>query len=474
MLSSDSYYDAMLDIMYSLLNSHTWENEEGAISRLELPFFPEQCITKLVVSVRKIFESEENLMHISSPITIVGDLHGNIIDFLKILKTHGAPPWTRYLFLGDLVDRGEFSVETITFIYLLKVKYPQDVFIIRGNHEVDAVCSKYGFKSEIIKKYNSEKLYQTFINTFNYTPMAALIDSRILCIHGGIGPSVKTMNDIANIKRPISMITKNTPAYDLLWSDPYEDAIIFERNPRGFGHLFGKKHLIDFELKNALSLVVRGHEVATNGIYYGYDGKLVTVFSSSDYCHLNNDSGVLKILESGATEVFTYKPLPKKICSSDVDFLGITEAELEKHQIHSDNVQNVKPQDDFNFTVPNQYIKCLHAKMKAEKLKQFIENEHSKASISLKSTHKKGNNMLFPNDAADLAPKRKIHHFDTPQGISDDASVVSIRRKMSGRKKKKPAKKRRCSSANVPKKKKTMKRSLSPLQKKIENVFKNF
>ena len=202
----------------------------------------------------------------------------------------------------------------------MKICYPNDVFILRGNHEVRGVCLKFGFKNEVKKKYPDGEIFEDFCETFKFTPFAALIDSHILCIHGGIGPLVKSIKSIASIVRPVGKIKKKQAPYDVLWSDPSDSTEEYEKSPRGYGHLFGYNHCIEFEKNNGLSLIIRGHEVAINGVNYGFSGRVLTVFSASNYCGMGNDGGVVEVFPGSRIRGHTHRAYPTILRAQDVVF----------------------------------------------------------------------------------------------------------------------------------------------------------
>lgn len=212
-------------------------------SVLRIPIIPPTIVQKLCESVKKIFESENILLRLKGQMIIVGDLHGHIMDLFRIIKRFGLPPRTRYLFLGDIVDRGEFSLETIIFIYAMKALFPNEIYIIRGNHEFEEVCSLSGFLDDISATYKSKDLFSFFIESFDVMPIAAVINDSILCVHAGIGPNINSINNIIEeetqnnvqsidfnsekqnlnnkIQRPIHDFSNDIIA-SLMWSDPTE------------------------------------------------------------------------------------------------------------------------------------------------------------------------------------------------------------------------------------------------------------
>ena len=172
----------------------------------------------LIASTIEIFSDQPCLLEVEAPIKIVGDIHGQYSDLLKIFELEGFPPDSSYLFLGDYVDRGKFSFEWIWLLIAYKIKYPENVFLLRGNHEWASINRIYGFYDELKKRYNV-KLWKRFSELFNMMPIAAVIENSIFCVHGGLSPELTSIDQIRNIIRPTDV-----PDYglltDLLWSNP--------------------------------------------------------------------------------------------------------------------------------------------------------------------------------------------------------------------------------------------------------------
>ncbi|OHS97279.1 hypothetical protein TRFO_09562 [Tritrichomonas foetus] len=152
---------------------------------LNLPSFTTNDLQSLCYQAQTTFTSSQIILHLSSQIVIVGDLHGQILDLFRIIREFGMPDNTSYLFLGDIVDRGEFSVETATIIFALRVMYPDNVHIIRGNHEFAQLCSRCGFLEEVLEFYGSPTVFNAFVDAFAFMPLVALVDDDIVCVHGG-------------------------------------------------------------------------------------------------------------------------------------------------------------------------------------------------------------------------------------------------------------------------------------------------
>lgn len=235
-------------------------------------------ITSICHRAREVFLSQPALLELDAPVKIVGDVHGQYTDLIRMFEMCGFPPNSNYLFLGDYVDRGKMSLETILLLLCYKLKYPENFFLLRGNHECANVTRVYGFYDECKRRCNV-KIWKTFIDTFNTLPIAAIVAAKIFCVHGGLSPALSHMDDIRNIARPTDV-----PDYgllnDLLWSDPADMEQDWEANERGVSYCFGKKVITDFLAANDFDLVCRAHMVVEDGYEFFTDRVLVTVFSA--------------------------------------------------------------------------------------------------------------------------------------------------------------------------------------------------
>lgn len=256
-------------------------------------------ITAICVAARDVFLSQPTLVELSPPVKIVGDVHGQYSDLIRLFEMCGFPPAANYLFLGDYVDRGKQSLETILLLLCYKIKYPENFFLLRGNHECANVTRGesrflsslnvlltvglvYGFYDECKRRCNI-KTWKTFIDVFNCLPIAAIVASKIFCVHGGLSPSLHSMDDIKRIQRPTDV-----PDYgllnDLLWSDPSDTALDWEDNERGVSYCFGKGIINEFLNRYDMDLICRAHMVVEDGYEFWNDRTLVTVFSAPNYC----------------------------------------------------------------------------------------------------------------------------------------------------------------------------------------------
>jgi serine/threonine-protein phosphatase PP1 catalytic subunit len=235
-------------------------------------------ILSICSAARNLFLSQPVLLELNAPIHIVGDIHGQYTDLLRIFEMSGDPSTSNYLFLGDYVDRGKQSLETILLLLCYKLKYPETFFLLRGNHECANISRIYGFHDEC-KRRSSIKVWKTFTDVFNCLPIAAVVAEKIFCVHGGLSPSLSDMNDIRNIVRPTEIPGQGLLT-DLLWSDPANIKDWGPNDDRGVSWTFGRKVVANFLKRYSLDLVCRSHMVVEGGYEFFGERNLVTVFSA--------------------------------------------------------------------------------------------------------------------------------------------------------------------------------------------------
>ncbi|KAG5602734.1 hypothetical protein H5410_034104 [Solanum commersonii] len=287
-------------------------------------------IADLCDSAERIFASEPSVIQLKAPIKIFGDLHGQFGDLMRLFDEYGSPStagdisYIDYLFLGDYVDRGQHSLETMTLLLALKVEYPLNVHLIRGNHEAADINALFGFRIECIERMGERDgiwAWHRFNRLFNWLPLAALIEKKIICMHGGIGRSINHVEQIENIQRPITMDAGSIVLMDLLWSDPTENDSVegLRPNARGPGLVtFGPDRVMEFCNNNDLQLIVRAHECVMDGFERFAQGHLITLFSATNYCGTANNAGAILVL--GRDLVVVPKlihPLPPAISSPE-------------------------------------------------------------------------------------------------------------------------------------------------------------
>lgn len=298
------------DVLQSYMQYTTFDMESLAngVPKMSLTILKPADLKDLCSQVKSLFTAEPVMLSLKSPCIIVGDLHGHLVDLLRVLKHHGLPSNHKYLFLGDIVDRGEFSLQTCLIVFILKVLYPESVYIIRGNHEFDALASQYGFLSELQEVYRDTSIYDTFIEVFSFMPFSAVIDETILCVHGGIGPTLTNISQLSSLERPMFDFDTDVVS-ELLWADPTDRVQTYGPSPRGIGCRFGRDAASLFLKAVKKKVIVRGHECAQDGVHTLFNNSVVTVFTASNYCGVSgNQAGVL-IVNNGTFEAQRYPAL---------------------------------------------------------------------------------------------------------------------------------------------------------------------
>eukprot|EP00921_Rhytidocystis_pertsovi_P021891 GHVQ01035030.1.p1 GENE.GHVQ01035030.1~~GHVQ01035030.1.p1 ORF type:complete len:490 (+),score=47.79 GHVQ01035030.1:309-1778(+) len=255
---------------------------------------PKKFAYMMVMDMIKLMRQLPNIIDITlkddHKFTICGDIHGQFYDMMNIFKINGRPSDTnQYLFNGDFVDRGSFSVEVIIGLYAAKLAYPDAVHLARGNHETQAMNRQYGFRGEVIEKYD-EKLYMLFSESFCHLPLAHCIEDKVLVVHGGLfGDDATTLDDLKAVNRNREPADTGIMTH-VLWSDPQQEK---GRAPskRGVAYQFGPDVTHSFLKRNNLDLIIRSHEVKDEGYEIDHDGKVITVFSAPNYCDQMGNQG---------------------------------------------------------------------------------------------------------------------------------------------------------------------------------------
>jgi len=272
------------DIINRLLEKRN--SPPGSKVELKLPE-----VKFLIEKSREIFISQPVLLDLEAPLKIVGDIHGQYYDLLRLFEYGGFPPDANYLFLGDYVDRGPNGLETICLLLAYKIKYPENFFMLRGNHECSSINRIYGFYDECRSRY-SLKIWRLFNDCFNCLPLGAVIEDKILCIHGGLSPDLKSIDQMRRIVRPTD-IPDTGLLCDLLWADPDPETQGFGVNDRGVSFTFGPDVVEDFLKRHEFDLIVRAHQVVEDGYEFFAKRQLVTVFSAPNYCGEFDNAGAM-------------------------------------------------------------------------------------------------------------------------------------------------------------------------------------
>ncbi|CAP28175.1 Protein CBG08329 [Caenorhabditis briggsae] len=319
-------------------------------------------LAELCIRARELIWAEPICLKLETPICVMGDLHGQFDDLLgmwdsngwpltekernwfmeKTLKTKRMPctepkssqpdsnpngprssggwdekpvlkevkdlGYKRYLFLGDYVDRGMYSMEVVILLIAIKMAYPDRLYMLRGNHESRSVNCHYGFYREVTRRYDA-KLYEYFSDLFNVFPFCAIIEDTIMCMHGGISEQLMNLSQLALYKRPVEIPDMGVLA-DLTWADPDPTVKRYAPSSRGASSVFGSQALREFLKRLNLRLVIRAHQVVEDGYEFFDNRRLITVFSAPNYCGQNdNSAGILCIDQSLKISIVVYRPM---------------------------------------------------------------------------------------------------------------------------------------------------------------------
>ncbi|UYV63540.1 PPP4C [Cordylochernes scorpioides] len=314
----------------------------------------ESEVKALCAKAREILVEESNVQRVDSPVTVCGDIHGQFYDLKELFKVGGDVPDTNYLFMGDFVDRGFYSVETFLLLLALKVgemdtlgdslvlpqqgshsrdsgelhlqsqtftkleehelmefvRYPDRITLIRGNHESRQITQVYGFYDECLRKYGSITVWRYCTEIFDYLSLSAIIDGKIFCVHGGLSPSIQTLDQIRTIDRK-QEVPHDGPMCDLLWSDP-EDTQGWGVSPRGAGYLFGSDVVSQFNAANDIDMICRAHQLVMEGYKWHFNETVLTVWSAPNYCYrCGNVAAILELDEHLQREFTIFEAAPQ-------------------------------------------------------------------------------------------------------------------------------------------------------------------
>ncbi|TRY63863.1 hypothetical protein TCAL_04902 [Tigriopus californicus] len=277
-------------------------------------YLPENDLKKLCDVVCDLLLEESNVQPVSTPVTVCGDIHGQFYDLEELFRCGGPVPDTNYIFMGDFVDRGYYSLETLTRLLTLKAKYPDRITLLRGNHETRQITQVYGFYDECQNKYGNANAWKYCCRVFDLLTVSALIDGQVLCVHGGLSPAIRTLDHIRLIERNQEIPNKGAFC-DLVWSDP-EEVDSWTVSPRGAGWLFGSAVTFDFMQGNDLELICRAHQLVQEGYKYVFNDKLVTVWSAPNYCYrCGNVASILEFqgVQNRSPKIFEAVPDSQRV-----------------------------------------------------------------------------------------------------------------------------------------------------------------
>jgi len=298
-----------------LLKRHL--SAEGALSQ--------ELLFDLIEKAADLFDREPNLLKLEDPITVVGDIHGQFWDLMKLFEVGGQPGDTQYLFLGDYVDRGSFAVEVTAFLFAAKVRYPKKIFMLRGNHECRQMTAFFNFREECEYKYDLG-IYNAFMEAFDTLPLCATINSKYFGVHGGISPDLDKLGVIANIDR-MQEPPREGIMTDLIWSDPNdkeEDSKksksqvkhFVHNETRGCSYFYSSECAAKFLKKNALLSIIRAHEAQAEGYKMHKSNpatgfpSVITVFSAPNYCDTYNNKAAILKFDNSTLNVLQFNSSP--------------------------------------------------------------------------------------------------------------------------------------------------------------------
>lgn len=254
----------------------------------------ENEVKDLCFEAKNIFSNEKNVLKISAPVTLCGDIHGQFYDLIELFRIGGDCPDSNYLFLGDYVDRGYYSLECVTLLVMLKVRYRHRIFMLRGNHESRQITQVYGFYDECLQKYGNANVWKYFTDLFDYLPLVAVLADTIFCVHGGLSPSIDTLDHVRELDR-VQEVPHEGPICDLIWSDP-DDRCGWSITPRGAGYTFGQDITEQFTHINDLHFISRAHQLVMEGYQWQHNRRLVTIFSAPNYCYrCGNQAAIMEV-----------------------------------------------------------------------------------------------------------------------------------------------------------------------------------
>jgi len=284
----------------------------------------------IVKTAAEKFRQEPNLLILEDPITVCGDIHGQFFDLLRLLEKAGNPGTTQYLFLGDYVDRGCFSIECVLYLFAIKIRFPKMFWMLRGNHECRHLTSYFNFRDECIYKFD-EELYDVIMESFDCLPISATINGKFLALHGGISPDICHLNDIQAIDR-FQEVPTDGPMCDMLWADPAaeendnrEDSWSKDDNgSKGFtfnetrqcSYNYGEDAVTDFLNSNDLVSIFRAHEACFDGYKFQFVSedvelpKVITIFSAPNYCDVYKNKGACIQIKNDALNIRQYSSSP--------------------------------------------------------------------------------------------------------------------------------------------------------------------
>jgi len=256
------------------------------------PTLQHDSIEYIGMAVQSVLKAEATVLQIPNDIIVVGDIHGNLYDLYYVFRKFGMPPARKYCFLGDMVDRGEHSVAVVAFIFALKIAYPKSVFVIRGNHECREQSRRDGFFADMLVQFPKSILFELYIAAFGLLPIAAIIGGKVICVHGGITPEWQSIAQLEAIRRPI-IPDSNEFVKGILWSDPSGEIDEWGPSARNAGNMYGPVAFDAFMRATGFDIMIRGHQCIEPGYKFQFGDRLLTLFTSSNYCGVHGNKAAI-------------------------------------------------------------------------------------------------------------------------------------------------------------------------------------
>lgn len=336
--------DLILDAYSPILSIN-----ESCISEIgksiPIPQFESNLIKDLCLNTIELLKTQPCLMRVESPVYVIGDLHGNLFDLIRILVYARSPPYSKFVFLGDYVDRGEYSVEVITLLFALFCRYPDNIVLLRGNHEFENVNTNYGFQSEVDFTFPTKEVFFEINSVFEWLPVCAIISETMFCVHGGISPLIHSIKTLESIEKPIVSYNDELVS-DMLWSDPSSSSVFFIRSARGLGVSYGRHAITEFLRKTGLKHIFRAHQCVPHGIERYFGNLVYTVFSCSNYgSTAGNRCGIVYVTQTQEIRSFSLPPIP--VASRSMNSFAKVKAEKitmpssMNHLLHSQDIVKI-------------------------------------------------------------------------------------------------------------------------------------
>jgi diadenosine tetraphosphatase ApaH/serine/threonine PP2A family protein phosphatase len=274
----------------------------------------EDTVNRVLEALMTDLSREDTLLVLQSPIVVCGNTQGQYEDLMFLFQTATGDPngditGHKFLFLGDYVGRGYYSLNTFLLLATYKLQFRDQVWLLRGHQESRVCAERYGLHHEIMTSYANQAIFMKAMEVFDLLPLAAVIDSDVFCVHGGLSPEISLCQQVSAIQRR-QEIPIEGPFADIIWSDPCETpGLTWAGHPRWAGFLFGQAPAMQFNHANRLRLIARSHQLADTGFRWHFggneeneepvdeaEGRLLSVWSAPNYSYAYaNRASVLKL-----------------------------------------------------------------------------------------------------------------------------------------------------------------------------------